>query len=103
MRGGQAHDLMQSAEHTQDERPAKYRCNACGEGYQVRTSAPSCRISLLEQMQQLEAPRKPGACCWRIMEGLVRRRFDDRNPSRGRPERLIVGRSEGKPRRVGNQ
>jgi transposase-like protein len=56
MRGGQAHDLILSPEHTQDERPAKYRCKACGEGYQVRTSAPSCRISLLEQMQQLEAP-----------------------------------------------
>ncbi len=84
MRGGQAHDLILSPEHTQDERPAKYRCNACGEGYQVRTSAPSCRISLLEQMQQLGAPYANLAPAARraLLEALVRRRFKWPKPFR---------------------
>ena len=56
MRGGQSHELIPSPEDTQDGRSLKYRCNGCGEGYQVRTTAPSCRVRLLEQMQQLDAP-----------------------------------------------
>ena len=84
MRGGQAHHLMHSPEHTQDERPVKYRCNACGEGYQVRTSAPSCRISLLEQMHQLEAPygNLAPAAQRALLEELVRRRFKWPKPFR---------------------
>ena len=84
MRGGEAHDLILSPEDTQDARPAKYRCNACGESYQVRTSAPSCRVRLLEQMQQLEAPYgNPAPAARRaLMEVLVRRRFKWPKPFR---------------------
>jgi len=62
MRAGQAHDLIPSPMDTRDGLTGKYRCNGCGEGYQVRTSAPSCRVRLLEQMQQLEAPYET----WRL-------------------------------------
>ena len=84
MRVGQAHDLMLSPEHTQAERPVKYRCHACGEGYRVRTSAPSCRVSLLEQMQQLQAPygNLTSAARRALLEELVRRRFKWPKPFR---------------------
>ena len=84
MRGGEAHDLMLSPEDTQDGRAVKYRCNACGEGYQVRTSAPSCRISLLEQMHQLGAPYANLAPAARraLLEVHVRRRFKWPKPIR---------------------
>ena len=77
MRGGQAHDLIPTPEDPQDGRSVKYRCNGCGEGYQVRTSAPSCRVRLLEQMQQLDAPYANLAPPARraLFEALVRRRF----------------------------
>ena len=62
----------------------KYRCNGCGEGYQVRTSAPSCRVRLLEQMQQLDAPYTNLAPAARraLFEELVRRRFKWPRPFR---------------------
>jgi len=84
MRGGEAHDLTLSPEDTQDERPVKYRCNACGKGYQVRTSAPSCRVRLLEQMQQLDARYANLAPAARraLFEELVRRRFKWPKPFR---------------------
>src|ERR1700674_4964807 len=84
MRGGQAHGLIPTPEDTQDGRSVKYRCNGCGEGYQVRTSAPSCRISLLEQMQQLGAPYANLAPAARraLLEALVRRRFKWPKPFR---------------------
>ena len=77
MRGGQAHDLIPTPEDTQDRRSVKYRCNECGEGYQVRTSALSCRVRLLEQMQQLDVPYANLAPPARraLFEELVRRRF----------------------------
>jgi len=84
MRGGLAHDLMLSPEHTQGGRSGKYRCNGCGEGYQVRTSAPSCRVRLLEQMQQLAAPygNLAPAAQRALLEELVRRRFKWPKPFR---------------------
>ena len=84
MRGGQAHDLIPTPEDTQDGRSVKYRCNGCGEGYQVRTSAPSCRVLLLEQMQQLNAPYANLAPAARraLFEELVRRRFKWAKPFR---------------------
>jgi len=84
MRGGQAHDLMPSPEDSQAGRSVKYRCNGCGEGYQVRTSAPSCRVRLLEQMQQLDAPYPNLAPAARraLLEELVRRRFKWPRPFR---------------------
>jgi len=77
MRGGQAHELILSPEDIQYGRSTKYRCNRCGEGYQVRTSAPSCRARLLQQMQQLDAPYANLAPAARraLFEELVRRRF----------------------------
>src|SRR5216684_2390461 len=56
----------------------------CGEGYQVRTSAPSCRVLLLEQMQQLDAPYANLAPAARraLFEELVRRRFKWPRPFR---------------------
>src|ERR1700674_5152531 len=84
MRGGLAHDLVLSPEHTQGGRSGKYRCNGCGEGYQVRTSAPSCRVRLLEQMEQLDAPYGNLAPAARraLLEELVRRRFKWPKPFR---------------------
>ena len=84
MRGGQAHDLIPTPEDTLDRRSVKYRCNECGEGYQVRTSAPSCRVRLLEQMQQLEVPYANLAPVARraLFEELVRRRFKWPKPFR---------------------
>ena len=84
MRGGQAHDLIPTPEDTQDGRSVKYRCNECGEGYQVRTSAPSCRVRLLEQMQQLDVPYANLAPAARraLFEELVRRRFKWAKPFR---------------------
>ena len=84
MKGGQAHDLIPTPEDTQDGRSVKYRCNGCGEGYQVRTSAPSCRVLLLEQMQQLNAPYANLAPAARraLFEELVRRRFKWAKPFR---------------------
>ena len=84
MRGGQAHDLIPTPVDTQDGRSVKYRCNECGEGYQVRTSAPSCRVRLLEQMQQLDVPYATLAPAARraLFEELVRRRFKWPRPFR---------------------
>ena len=84
MRAGQAHDLIPSPMDTRDGLTGKYRCNACGEGYQVRTAAPSCRVRLLEQMQQLEAPYVNLAPAARraLFEELVRRRFKWPRPLR---------------------
>src|ERR1700682_6347370 len=84
MRAGQAHDLIPSPMDTRDGLTGKYLCNGCGEGYQVRTSAPSCRVRLLEQMQQLDAPYANLAPPARraLLEELVRRRFKWPRPLR---------------------
>ena len=84
MRAGQAHDLIPSPMDTRDGLTGKYRCNGCGEGYQVRTSAPSCRVRLLEQMHQLEAPygNLAPAAQRALLEELVRRRFKWPKPFR---------------------
>ena len=84
MRDGQAHNLVPSPADSQEPRLAKYRCNACGEGYQVRNSAPSCRVRLLEQMEQLDAPYANLAPAVRraLLEELVRRRFKWPRPFR---------------------
>ena len=84
MRAGQAHDLIPSPMDTRDGLTGKYRCNGCGEGYQVRTSAPSCRVLLLEQMQQLDAPYANLAPAARraLLEELVRRRLKWPRPFR---------------------
>ena len=84
MRGGQAHDLIPTPEDTQAAILKKYRCNQCGEGYQVRTSAPSCRVRLLEQMQQLDVPYANLAPAARraLFEELVHRRFKWPRPFR---------------------
>jgi len=84
MRGGQAHELILSPEDSQDGRSAKYRCYRYGEGYQVRTSAPSCRVRLLDQMQQLDAPYANLAPAARraLLDELVRRRFKWPSPFR---------------------
>ena len=55
MRGGEPHDLVPTAEQHNGQ-AVKYRCRKCGDGYQVRTTAPSCRIRFLVQMEQLIAP-----------------------------------------------
>jgi transposase-like protein len=55
MRGGEPHDLDPTVEQRHDGRAVKYRCRKCGEGYQVRTTAPSCRIRFLVQTEQLIA------------------------------------------------
>jgi hypothetical protein len=81
MRDGQAHDLIPSTADSQEARPAKYRCNGCGEGYQVRTSAPSCRVRLLEQLDAPYANLAPAARR-ALLEELVRRRFKWPRPFR---------------------
>jgi hypothetical protein len=77
MRGGVPHDLLPERREQQGGRPVKYRCRRCGEGYQVRTSAPSCRIPFLLQMEQLIEPYGSMETTARraMLEELVRRRF----------------------------
>jgi len=84
MRGGQSHELIPSPEDTLDGRSVKYRCNGCSEGYQVRAAAPSCRVRLLEQLQQLDAPYANLAPAARraLLQELVRRRFTWPRPFR---------------------
>ena len=87
MRCGEVHDLVtylalegQGVRHP----PLKYICARCGEPYQVRTSAPSCRIRLLEQMEHLEAPFASLAPAARraALEELLRRRLKWPRPFR---------------------
>ena len=84
MRGGQPHQLLPIAEDVSQVRPARYRCSRCGEGYQVRVSAPSCRIQVLEQMEQLQAPYTDlqPAARRALLDVLVRRRFKWPRPVR---------------------
>lgn len=48
MRGGDVHDLVQVQDHA-----PKYRCGTCGERFQVRSSAPSCRLARLREIDKL--------------------------------------------------
>jgi hypothetical protein len=84
VRGGQPHDLVAAGEATGDDRAVRYRCRRCSEGYQVRTSAPSCRIDFLEQLEQLLAPYASMEAAARraVLEELVRRRFTWPRPVR---------------------
>jgi hypothetical protein len=87
MRGGEVHDLVPYlASESQGPRhpPLKYICARCGEPYQVRTSAPSCRIRLLEQMEHLDAPFASLAPAARraVLEELLRRRLTWPRPFR---------------------
>jgi len=77
MRGGESHHLVASAQEDVEERSVRYRCSRCGEGYQVRTSAPSCRIRFLQQIEQFEAPYASLQPTARraVLEELVRRRL----------------------------
>ena len=56
------------SEHTQDERPAKYRCNACGEGYQVRTwvmpemAGAGVVSRILDRKEKLCRPHNESRC-----------------------------------------
>jgi hypothetical protein len=56
----------------------------CGEGYQVRTSAPSCRIRFLEAIEQLHAQHSTSSTTLRreVLDALVRRRFKWPKPLR---------------------
>lgn len=51
MRGGEPHELIENAE--QAGHALKYVCLKCGEPYQVRTRAPSCRVPFLRQLEEL--------------------------------------------------
>ena len=87
MRGGEVHQLVPhpvSGRQEPRHRPLKYICARCGEPYQVRTSGPSCRIRLLEQIEQLEAPLASLAPAARraALEDLVRRRLKWPRPFR---------------------
>jgi transposase-like protein len=84
MRGGQPHDLSPVGEQPQACRAVNYRCRKCGEGYQVRTSAPSCRIQFLEKMEQLQAPYGNLQLAARraLLDVLTRRMFKWPRPSR---------------------
>ena len=77
MRGGEPHDLDPTVEQQHDGQAVKYRCSKCGEGYQVRTTAPSCRIRFLVQMEQLIAPYSSMETTARraLHQELVRRRL----------------------------
>ena len=84
MRGGEPHDLSPVVEERQAGRTVNYRCSKCGEGYQVRTSAPSCRIRFLEQMEQLQAPydHLQPAARRALLDVLTRRTFKWPRPVR---------------------
>jgi hypothetical protein len=84
MRDGQSHELVAESEAAACEADVRYRCIRCGEGYRVRTSAPSCRIALLEQMEELQAPymHLQSAARRALLDTLVRRRFKWPRPVR---------------------
>src|SRR5690348_15081147 len=87
MRGGEVHEfVLHPASERQERRHSqlKYVCARCGEPYQVRTSAPSCRIRFREQMEQLAAPLASLAPAARraTLEDLVRRRLKWPRPFR---------------------
>ena len=87
MRDGAVHELVPNSTSdigTPRHPQLKYVCVRCGEPYQVRTSVPSCRIHLLEQMEQLEPPfASLGPAARRAaLEELLRRRFKAKRPFR---------------------
>ncbi len=87
MRGGEVHELVPNpaSEGTGSRHPPlRYICARCGEPYQVRSSAPSCRIRLLEQMERLEAPfdNLPPAARRAALAELLRRRLGWPRPFR---------------------
>src|SRR5918912_2713226 len=87
MRGGEVHELVpHPVSESQEPRHPQLKdiWASCGEPYQVRTSAPSCRIRLLEQMEQLEAPFASLAPAARraALEELLRRRLKWPRPFR---------------------
>ena len=87
MKRGEIHELVPNPDSENQGRPhshLEYVCARCGEPYQVRTSAPSCRIRFLEQMEQLEAPFASLARDVRraALEELLRRRLRWRRPFR---------------------
>jgi len=84
MRGSQPHHLLPALDQQHDGRAIKYRCGQCGERYQVRTTAPSCRVRFLLQMEELAEPyasleHGPRSA---ILEELVRRRLKWPRPFR---------------------
>jgi len=84
VRGGQPHELVESPEDTPDGGRVKYRCRFCGEGYHVRTSAPSCRVRFLEHMEALQTPyaSMPAAARRALLDQLVRRQLKWPRPFR---------------------
>jgi hypothetical protein len=87
MRGGEIHELVPNPgceDREQRDLRLKYARTRCGEPYQVRTSAPSCRIRGLEQMEHLEAPFASLAPAARraALEELLRRRLKWPRPFR---------------------
>ena len=84
MRGGVPHDLISACESGGQGQPVKYRCAQCGEGYQIRATAPSCRIRFLERMELLQAPHlhlQPAARR-ALLDVLIRRMFKWPRPLR---------------------
>ena len=87
MKRGEIHELVPNPDFKNQDGPHShlgYVCARCGEPYQVRTSAPSCRIRFLEQLEQLEAPFATLAPAARraALEELLRRRLRWRRPFR---------------------
>jgi hypothetical protein len=84
MRGGVPHDLISAFDSGGQDQPVKYCCARCGEGYQIRATAASCRIQFLERMEQLDAPHvhlQPAARR-ALLDILVRRTFKWPRPLR---------------------
>ena len=84
MRGGEPHDLNPVVDEPQTGRAVNYRRRKWGEGYQVRISAPSCRIRFLVQIEQLEAPydNLQPAARRALLDVLTRRTFKWPRPAR---------------------
>jgi len=84
VRGGQPHELVASPEDTPDGGRVKYRCRLCGEGYQVPTSAPSCRVRFLEHMEALQTPyaSMPAVARRALLDQLIRRQLTWPRPFR---------------------
>jgi transposase-like protein len=82
--GRRQQEFIPNPDFNGDERALKYLCSRCGEGYQVRAPAPTCRIEFLERIEELQAPYASLRRVQRraVLDVLLRRTFRWSKPVR---------------------